>query len=318
MTINIFQKEKTVSEVVQVHQPAEVLVPLDRAQAEKLDGRIRRLAKQAGDQLVQVGRLLDEAKAGRIHEALGFASWTAYVADSLGGTLQLSGAARQAMVELMAGEGMSVRAIASATGVSKSTVSNDLAQVSNHWTPQMDSDDSGVQPLDTSSEKPDVVTGIDGKTYTKPKPKPKGGKPAPKRRPDVRKGFEHMAVQVGGWASGLKDMDPSELVVDQEVQKGIDHTLKGIAAIRNFLDGVTPSRQPQVLTVFRDTLKEAAPLITRLTELTADPRWEKTISRFNHKDRTDLDATIAALHNLRGAMGELYNVTPAEDAKESA
>ncbi|MGE2690087.1 hypothetical protein [Mycolicibacterium pulveris] len=178
-------------------EPAEVLVPLDRSAAEKLDGRIRRLAKQAGDQLVQVGRLLDEAKSGRIHEALGFASWTAYVADSLGGTLQLSGAARQAMVELMAGEGMSVRAIAAATGVSKSTVSNDLAQASNHATPETDSADSGVQPLDTSPETPAAVTGIDGKTYAKPKRKPRPKKGPVKPEPAAKKEQKPDARRVG-------------------------------------------------------------------------------------------------------------------------
>ena len=42
---------------LQVVEQVEVLVPLDRYKAEVLDGRIRRLAKQAGEQLVQVGRL---------------------------------------------------------------------------------------------------------------------------------------------------------------------------------------------------------------------------------------------------------------------
>ncbi|MCV7300866.1 winged helix-turn-helix transcriptional regulator [Mycobacterium barrassiae] len=150
---------------LRVVEPVEVLVPLDEQAARKLDGRIRRLAKQAGDQLVLVGQLLDEAKVGRIHEALGFPSWTAYVADSLGGTLQLSGAARQAMVELMAGEGMSVRAIATATGVSKSTVDRDLAQLSRDGTVDAES----TVPQRDSSPHPGVGIGLDGKVRRKPR-----------------------------------------------------------------------------------------------------------------------------------------------------
>ncbi|MCV7056286.1 helix-turn-helix domain-containing protein [Mycolicibacterium gilvum] len=174
---------------VQVMEDHEVLVPLDRSGAEKLDGRIRRLAKQAGDQLLQVGRLLDEARAGRAHEALGFPSWTAYVADALGGTLQLSGEARQAMVQMMAGEGMSVRAIAAATGVSKSTVDRDLAQVPHDdgasapesTVPQRDSSDSDRADVDPGPTGEKVTTGLDGKSRRR---KPRAKK-EPKQEPVV-------------------------------------------------------------------------------------------------------------------------------------
>jgi hypothetical protein len=187
---------------LQVVEHADVLVPLDEGKAKILDGRIRRLAKQAKEQLVQVRRLLDEAKAGRVHETLGYPSWTAYVADALGGQLQLSGEARQAMVHLMAGEGMSVRAIASATGASKSTVAHDLDPVSHNGTPtngtanseasqtgtpEPDADMSHNGTPDTGEPpEPATVTGLDGKTYAKPKPKGKVDKAAPRRRP-VRK-----------------------------------------------------------------------------------------------------------------------------------
>jgi DNA-binding NarL/FixJ family response regulator len=98
-------------------------------EAERLDKRIRLMAQTTRDNFEKVGRLLDDAKRGQVHEILGFKSWTAYVADTVGGQIQLSSDARAAMVQMLAGEGMSVRAIAAATGVSKSTVSNDLNQV---------------------------------------------------------------------------------------------------------------------------------------------------------------------------------------------
>jgi len=139
---------------------------LTRDAAEQLDGRIRRLAEDAGQQIVLVGQLLDEAKRGHIHQVLGFPSWTAYVADALGGArLQLSGESRQAMLELMSTEGMSVRAIAAGTGVPKSSVARFLPPPVPTGTP------GGLVP----------ITGTDGKTYPRPRP------PAPttprKRRP---------------------------------------------------------------------------------------------------------------------------------------
>lgn len=176
---------------LQVAEPTEVLVPLDVRDAERLDKRLRLMVGTARENFEKVGRLLDEAKQGRAHDVLGFKSWTAYVADVLGGTLQLSGEARQTMLQLMSAEGMSVRAISAATGVSKSTVDRDLVQVSHNGTPQEGSDESRVQPLDTSPEPEATVTGIDGKTYTKPKRKPRAKKepepqPAKERRPQIR------------------------------------------------------------------------------------------------------------------------------------
>lgn len=138
---------------------AEVVVMLDRPAAEKLDGRIRRLVAQVYDQQAQVRRLLDEARRGHIHRALGFTSWTAYVADVCSGTLELSGEVRRTMVALMSSEDMSLRAIATATGVSKDTVSRDLAKVSHDETP------AGAVPA--------TVTGLDGKTHPRHRPAPR-------------------------------------------------------------------------------------------------------------------------------------------------
>lgn len=185
-------------QVLEKFEDHEVLVPLGRSEAEKLDGRIRRLARQAGDQLVQVGRLLDEARSGRIHEALGLPSWTAYVADAVGGQLQLSGDARQAMVALMSGEGMSVRAIAAATGVSKSTVDRDLAQVSHDGT--VDADSTVPQrdsSQDAESEAPVVEgMGLDGKVRRRQPRKPRAKRePAPVVEPEPEPAPEPVSMR---------------------------------------------------------------------------------------------------------------------------
>jgi hypothetical protein len=180
---------------VQPEADPEVVVPLDRRAAEKLDVRIRRMADAARGDLETVGRLLDEAKAGGIHDVLGFKSWPAYVADAVGGRLHLSGDARAAMVGLLAGEGMSERAIADATGVSKTTVHRDLGQVVHNGPPDSgpaetapspdpneSAESGGAAPEPAPLAEPPATTGLDGKTYP-PKPKPKPD-PAPKPKPD--------------------------------------------------------------------------------------------------------------------------------------
>lgn len=267
---------------IQVVEPAEVLVPLSREAEERLDGRIRRLAKQAGDQLVQVGRLLDEARVGNIHEALGFSSWTAYVADSLGGTLQLSGDARQAMVALMAGEGMSVRAIAAATGVSKSTVDRDITQLSQGGTVDSDGVADSTVPQRDSSSVPAESMGLDGKVRRRPvrKPRPKK-EPVPKEPP-----ADSGKAGAGDIAATVSELQAS-------------------------------TRKVQVPTAYRDIVKAIRPLVDDLVALTRDPRWDKSRERFNHKDRSTLDAHIENLTMVRAAMGELYKTAPTT-VRESA
>ena len=288
---------------LQVAEHVEVLVPLDRHKAEVLDGRIRRLAKQAGEQLVQVGRLLDEAQAGRVHETLGFPSWTAYVADALGGQLQLSGEARQAMVQLMAGEGMSVRAIASATGSSKSTVARDLEEVSHNGTPDSDAEVShDGTPDDGPSVEPATVTGLDGKQYRKSKPQPqpkdKGDKSAPRRRrPNVRKFVEDLMIQMNAFAGGLGDIDPAE-VNAEELRDDLNEIDDALGALRKFVDAVRPQRQPQIRSGFRLKVMGLAALTEELEEMTADPRWAKAATRFSADDRINLDRVINRLTTL--------------------
>ncbi len=245
----------------------EVLVPLNVQDAERLDRRIRLMAQTTRENFEKVGRLLDEAKNGRLHEALGFKSWTAYVADALGGQLQLSGEARQAMVQVLAGEGMSVRAIATATGVSKSTVDRDLAQVSQTGTvggegvpdstvPQRDSldwSDAGSVPV-APGEK--VSTGLDGKTR---RHKPR--KPRAKKEPEPT----------------------PEPVVEPEPAN---------------------TRKVQIPTAFRSEVKVLGLTVDLMGSLTADPRWGKAAARFTDEDRSAIDTHITTLRTIRDAMGE--------------
>ena len=142
-------------------QHNDVVTPLDRAAAERLDKRIRLMGTTMRDNLVKIEALLIDAKAGQIHLTLGFESWTGYVADALGGQLEMNTESRRAVVELLAGEGMSQRAIAKAVGVSQKTVDRDLDRVSHHGSP----DGADQLGREVTENEPAVVTGLDGKQH---------------------------------------------------------------------------------------------------------------------------------------------------------
>jgi transposase len=116
--------------------------------AQRRDKRIRLTVGTIADNMEKLYTLVEEAKADPIHAAaLGFTSWTAYVADVCSAmTVRLGAAQRRELVSYLSGAGLSQRAIADATGVGVGTVNRDLA----------------AAPVPNGT--PDV-TGKDGKTY---------------------------------------------------------------------------------------------------------------------------------------------------------
>jgi hypothetical protein len=215
----------------------EVIAPLDPGSSERLDRRIRLMADTIRDNIAKLTGLIEEAKQGQIHVALGFASWTAYLADALGGRLELDTDSRREVVALMSGEGMSQRAIAQAVGVSQKTVDRDLdkgTQVSHGDSPDddrclgcnvnrarrgdclcsacfnLEAQIHGT-PLLPRSESPEplVVTGLDGKTYTAKTPK-KAPSAKQSNLEKQRKAISralNLTDQVRE-ASGIKGLDP--------------------------------------------------------------------------------------------------------------
>ena len=124
------------------------LDPITFDQAEDLDKRLRGEARTVAESMERFKTLIAEAKARDLHQLLGFASWTAYIADIIGKEMgRLHADDRREIVALLTGEGMSQRAIAEAVGVSNATVSRDQVL-------------QGVTP--------DTVTGLDGKEYARP------------------------------------------------------------------------------------------------------------------------------------------------------
>jgi hypothetical protein len=105
---------------------AEVVEPIDRSDAERLDMRIRLLVGAINDNLAKLYELVEQAKAGEIHKVLGYPSWTAYVADVFSVQVRLDRQQRRELVGYLSGESMSQRAIADVVGADQATVSRDL------------------------------------------------------------------------------------------------------------------------------------------------------------------------------------------------
>jgi hypothetical protein len=161
---------------------AEIQQPmLSVDDARRLTERIRLTAHSARESIEKLHVLVDQAKAGNAHLALGYQSWTAYLSEVLGEEpLRLARDQRQELVGYLAGEGMSTRAIAPIVGVKQPQVVKDLAeqrQVIPTESPAPDPQEAARQSVarafsqtDKQPEKPAKVTGLDGKTYTKPAP----------------------------------------------------------------------------------------------------------------------------------------------------
>lgn len=151
--------DNTASETVEpsgVYLPGEQ-TPMEADAARRLTERIRIAAANYTEAKAKVLELVDRAKAGQAHVALGYKSWTAYLSDVLSDEpLRLAREERRELVTKLADEGLTTRAIAPVVGVSHQTVANDLEA------------ESTVKNLTVEADpKPEPVvretTGLDGK-----------------------------------------------------------------------------------------------------------------------------------------------------------
>lgn len=176
--------------------------------AHRITERIRYTAMVVRDNVAKLQELVAQAQDGQAHVALGYPSWTAYIADVFSDApLKLERQERREVVAWLSGEGMSNRAIASVANVDERTVRRDLAapaanaapaprpaeselMAGAEWTPepaptiatgegviiaeQHHVDARTGEILDPPTRK---ITGMDGKTYTQPQPR------TPQRRP---------------------------------------------------------------------------------------------------------------------------------------
>lgn len=147
-------------EAEQTEQPLNRSPKLERrrdawAEVQALDKALRDEARTIAQSMVKFKELVVTAKAEGIHEALGFKSWPAYVSDVISKEMtKLPVDDRLQIVTLLAGEGMSNRAIAAAVGAAENTVRRDKRKVR-----QDDAPDTVI------TDPAPTVTGTDGKSY---------------------------------------------------------------------------------------------------------------------------------------------------------
>lgn len=179
-------------------------ISVDEAEriTEQIVGRIDSISENVD----AVMSLMREALSRNAHDALGYASPGAYISDRFGSALSgLSASLRREFVHELSEAGMSTRAIAPVFGVSQKTIVTDR-QVIPRVSPEpeamrpdevaalmsggfIDSVDQVAELIEadpatgevieptvtehTVTEKVKTVQGLDGKTYTKPVPKPR-------------------------------------------------------------------------------------------------------------------------------------------------
>lgn len=128
----------------------EVVVDLSPDDARVLTDRIK-VGVEA------VWHLIVEAYNGGAHRALGYVSWDDYCVREFGTSrIRLPREERQEVVASLRESGLSIRAIAAATGISDQTVQRDLSC--------SESLHDDTSEADVPAESPKVV-GIDGKRY---------------------------------------------------------------------------------------------------------------------------------------------------------
>lgn len=155
-------------------------------EARRLTERIRITAHTYAEARDKLIGYVEEAREGSAHLALGYSSWTAYLAEVLGEEpMRLARDERREVVKLLSDEGMSTRAIAPIVGAARNTVMSDLKQVAQSEPPEpahvertviakqrhVTLTDAGHVDRTTGEildTKP--ITGMDGKTYNRPTP----------------------------------------------------------------------------------------------------------------------------------------------------
>lgn len=147
-----------------------VVVLLSEGEAQRLTKRIKLVASDVLDKWFKLQNLVEEAKNKSAWSVLGYPSWTAYLADTLGSEpMRLGRADRRELVAYLSGEGMSTRAIAPIVGVSQDTIVKDIKRGERSLSPESEP----TSTTETELVEPREVTGLDGKTYTKSPSKPK-------------------------------------------------------------------------------------------------------------------------------------------------
>ncbi len=221
----------------------EMFPPLDPAGARDITDEIKALVEDAW-------HLIEQAYRRRAWAALGYDSWDDYCAREFGTTrLRLPREERQEVVASLRESGMSTRAIAAATGLSKGTVDRDLATAPN----------GAVGP----------VTGVNGKQYQPTRAEPD---PADDAEPLFAEG-EPEAILATLHEQYGDDLTPDQIeqAVDENAEsKRLPERHREPYEIQkpDLGGGVShPARySPEVLNLFADLLASYSPLGARVLD----------------------------------------------------
>ncbi len=167
----------TPAEVPVAETPVIVSEQYFKETARELTAKIRGSLETWWNSLETLANLVRQAYDHQAWVALGYESWSAYCNAELdAGRARLSRELRQQLIAELAGGDtqMSTRAIAAVVGVSPQTVVNDRAQLSSSGhlpEPEM------VEAESVEEAVPQEVVGIDGKTYSTARHRPKHRRP---------------------------------------------------------------------------------------------------------------------------------------------
>ncbi len=291
---------------------------LSETEAARLTQRIELRLSTIADNTEAVIPMIEEARTGGAHEALGFPSWTAYVSDKFGGALaRLGKADRLPFVELMADQGLSTRAIATVVGVSKDTVSRDLRAGVSNETPDETTDDFAVMGSATEEEfevaiaeakaegdlsRENVenkvvtakknVTGIDGKTYTRPEPKKSPRRPITDRARDIGWDLEKVVNRINRLPEDDRFTRNKEAVA-QRLRPYMARSLEMLTGAMDVLPGEAPS--DELRDSYRSAVADLAEAVRRIDRLTKDERFcaeQSHLQRFHMQRMVGLQNTL--------------------------
>lgn len=176
---------------LEVIETGEVVEQMSKVEAERITARIADKLDGIADNIEQVMPLIREALTRKAWEPLGYTGATAYVSERFAGAFQrLPAAVRRPIVAELSSAGMSTRAIAPIVGVTHKTVVKD-SQATREVVPEVppapephvnrETGEIHEPTVDYQAEaakiissvakaEPQKITGMDGKTYSRPEP----------------------------------------------------------------------------------------------------------------------------------------------------